>query len=46
VHIQNVERQNVERQNVELQNVDNYKKSTLQNVESQIDDSAKMPHKL
>jgi hypothetical protein len=38
VHIQNVERQNVERQNierqnVEYQNVDNYKTSTLQNVE-------------
>jgi hypothetical protein len=51
VHIQNVERQNierqnVERQNVELQNVDNYKTSTLQNVESQIVDSAKMHHKL
>jgi hypothetical protein len=51
VHIQNVERQNVERQNVEgqnverqnveLQNADNYKTSTLQNVEPQIVDSAK-----
>jgi hypothetical protein len=43
---QNVERQNVERQNVELQNVDKYKTSTLQNVESQIVNSAKMHHKL
>jgi hypothetical protein len=41
VERQNVERQNVERQNVEYQNVDNYKTSTLQNV-----DTTKMPHKL
>jgi hypothetical protein len=41
VHIQNVEWQNVE-----YQNVDNYKTSTLQNVESHIVNSAKMHHKL